>query len=212
MNVFGYDIQEGVVFLIRIIATIGAAVVGWFVCDPSTRAIYWLAKRAATPTLLLFCTKSLGALALASAVWFLMPEGGNGGGGGPGLGPGSGGLPSKGGDKASDKTGEPVKDVKIEPKKDKIDAKTPLEPVEIEIISDTMYQKLMNDDKKECWYVIKGKAYSYDELDNYLRANRSKIEVTPVLTKHSIRLGRTELTDLTKKYNIKTLQYKTTSP
>ncbi|HZZ82402.1 MAG TPA: hypothetical protein VFE62_28140 [Gemmataceae bacterium] len=209
MNIFGYDIQEGVVFIIRIIATIGGAVIGWFVCDPTTRGIYWLAKRAATPTALLFCTKTVGAMSLAAAVWILMPQGG--GGSGPGFGPGPGGIPGKGGDKASDKaTGEPAKDAKIEPKKDRTDTKdkTPLEPVEIEIISDSMYLKLKTDDK-EPWYAIKGKAYTYDELDTYLRANRSKIEVTPVLTKHSIHLGRTELTDLTRKYGIKTLQFKT---
>jgi len=211
MNIFGFDIQEGVVFIIHIIATIGGAVVGWFVCDPITRVVYRLWKRAATPGALLFCTKSVGAAALATAVWFLMPEGG--GGGGPGLGPGSGGLPSKGGDKAGEKSGnvEPAKDAKIDAK-DKTDAKSnkPLEPVEIVVISDTLFNELMKKDGKERWYLIRNKPYTFDELDEFLKANRGKIEVTPVLTKQSIHLGRTELTDLTRKYNIKTLQTKTT--
>jgi hypothetical protein len=205
MNIFGYDLQEGVVFIIRIIATIGGAVVGWFVCDPLTRAAYRLSFRAATPGVFLFCGKAVGGASLALAVWFLMPQGS---GGGPGFGPGQGGLPSKGGgDKAG--AGDPVYDLKDKTvPKDK--SPQILEPVEIEIIGEKLYKKLLNDGK-ERWFVIQQKAISLDELDDYLKANHGKIEVTPVLKNDSINLGRQELLDLGKKYNVKTLQYKKSS-
>jgi hypothetical protein len=220
MNIFGYDLQESVVLIIRIIATIGSAVVGWFVCDPLTRAAYRLSFRAATPGALLFCGKAIGGAALAAAVWFLMPDGS--GGGGPGFGPGKGGLPGKGADKGGEKPGDPAKDAKTDAKKEKTEASDrsaqKLEPVEIEIISAGLYEKLKAEGK-EHWYVIKQKTYSLDELDDYLKANRDKIEVTPVLTNQSIQFGRDELaqttptpmpekpTPRTKKYNIKTLQW-----
>jgi hypothetical protein len=206
MNIFGYDLQEGVVFIIHIIATIGGAVVGWFVCDPLTRAAYRLSFRAATPGTVLFCGKTVGGAMLALAVWIFMPDGS---GGGPGFGPGLGGLPSKGGDNsvAGDPAKNPNPDLKN--KSDPKD-KSPqiLEPVEIEIIGASLYKKLFDDDGKERWYFIKQKACTLSELDDYLKANHSKIEVTPVLRKDSISLGRQELLDLTKKYNVKTLQRK----
>ena len=204
MNIFGYDVQDGVIFIIHVIATIGGAVVGWFVCDPLTRAIYRLSFRAATPGTVLFCGKSLGGAALALTVWFLMPEGS---GGGPGFGPGHGGLPGKGGTNGDKSAGDPAKN-----SKEKTDPKDKLpqtlEPVEIEIIGASLYKKLVDNDGKERWYFIKQKAYTLSELDDYLKANHSKIEVTPVLRKDSISLGRQELLDLTKKRNVKTLQRK----
>ncbi len=208
MSIFGYDLQEGVVFIIHIIATIGGAVVGWFVCDPLTRASYWLAKRAATPGGLLFCGKAVGAISLATAVWILMP---GGDGKGPGPGPG-GGFPSKGtgGDKpgAADPAKNPKTDVKDKTDPNAKSAQA-LEPVEIEIIGEKLYKKLLDDDGKERWYVIKQKAFSLSDLDDYFKANHAKIEVTPVLKKDSISLGRQELHDLRKKYNVKMLQDKT---
>jgi hypothetical protein len=204
MNIFGYDLQEGVVFIIHIIATIGGAVVGWFVCDPLTRAAYWLARRAATPGALLFCTKSVGGAALATAVWFLMP---NGDGKGPGPGPG-GGFPSKGTGGGKPGAADPAKNPKADVN-DKSEAKEKsaqkLEPVEIEIIGEKLYKKLLDDDGMERWYVIKQQAYSLSQLEDYFKANHSKIEVTRVMKKDSISFGRQELLDLRKKYNVKML-------
>jgi hypothetical protein len=210
MNIFGYDVQEGVVFIIKIIATIGGAVVGWFVCDPLTRVAYRLSFRAPTPGALLFFGKAIGGASLAAAVWFFMPEGG---GGGPGFGPGKGGIPGKGAGQGGDKsiTGDPAKDAKAV--KDKTDAKDKsaqkLEPVEVEIIGEKLYKKLLDDDGKERWYVIKQKAYSLSELDDFFKTNRAKIEVTPVLKKDSISLGRQELHDLGRNHSVKMLQDKT---
>ena len=215
MNILGHDLQESVVLIIRIIATVGGALVGWFVCDPLTRAAYRLSFRAATPGGLLFCGKAIGGAALAAAVWFLLPEGN---GGGPGFGPGLGGLPSKGG-AGADKSGDSVKNPAPD-SKDKTDPKVQtsqtLEPVEIEIISGKLFEKLHKEGGPEPYFLVKRvePALTVDELDAYLKKNHAKIEVTPVLTKESIGIGRkdnplSQLLDLTRKYNVKTLQYKT---
>jgi hypothetical protein len=202
MNIFGYDLQEGVVFIIRIIATIGGAVVGWFVCDPLTRVTYRISFRAATPGALLFCGKAIGGASLAAAVWFFMPTGD--GSGGPGFGEGKGGLPGKGADKGGEKP-DPAKDAKVV--KDKTEAKDKstqsLEPVEIEIISGKLFEKLFDEEPPR----------SADELEAYLKERHARIEVTPVLTKESFGIGRKDnprdqLLALTKKYDVKTLQEK----
>jgi hypothetical protein len=85
--------QEGLFFLVRVIATIGGAVVGWFVSDPLTRFVYRALYREATPWIILFTFKSMGAVSLGLAIYLLMPLGGSGG---LGQGPGKGGLPGKG--------------------------------------------------------------------------------------------------------------------
>lgn len=217
MNLFGYDLQESVVLIIRIIATIGAAILGWFVCDPLTRVAYRLSFRAPTPGALIFCGKVLGGAVLAAAVWFLMPEGG--GGGGPGFGPGPGGLPGKGpgsGDNAV--AGDPSKKPKADPadKSEKDKSPQALEPIEIEIISGKLYEKLLSEDGKKRFFLVKRAtpALTAEELEDYFKKNHARIEVTPILTKDSIGIGRKDnpldqLLALTKKYHVKTLQYKT---
>jgi hypothetical protein len=215
MNIFGYDLQEGVVFIIRIIATIGGAVVGWFVCDPLTRVTYRISFRAATPGALLFCGKAIGGASLAAAVWFFMPTGD--GSGGPGFGEGKGGLPGKGADKGGEKP-DPAKDAKVV--KDKTEAKDKstqsLEPVEIEIISGKVFEKLSDEEQARKRYFLIKRAeppLSADELEAYLKKHHARIEVTPVLTKESFGIGRKDnprdqLLALTKKYDVKTLQEK----
>ena len=87
-----------------------------------------------------------------------------------------------------------------------------LEPVDIEIISGLRYQ----DDGKFRYFLVahKDPALSHDELDDYLKKNHAKIEVTPVLTNESIGVGRdnsplSQLLALTKKHAVKTLATKT---
>jgi hypothetical protein len=219
MNIFGYDLQEGVVFIIRIIATIGGAVVGWFLCDPLTRLAYRLYYRTATPGALIFCGKAVGGASLALAVYLASGLLGSGGSGGPGFGPGKGGLPGNGG-VGADKSvaGDPTKDAKAV--KDKTEAKDKsahnLEPVEIEIISGKLFEKLTKEGDPDRYFLVKRTEppLSADELEAYLKKNHAKIEVTPILTKESIGIGRkdnplSQLLELTKKYGVKTLQYKT---
>ena len=204
-----FGLSEYMLGIVRIIAMIGGAVVGWFVCDPLTRLAYRLWYRAATPWLLLVFTKGTAAATMALLL-YLVPLGG--GGGGLGFGPGMGGSPGKGagqGDKAiaaakDSKTDDKKSD---DPKKDRT-----LESVEIEIIGVKRFQ----DDGKDRFFIVNHAepALSHDELDIYLQKNHAKIEVTPVLTNDSIGVDRdnsplSQLLALTKKHAVKTLTPKT---
>ncbi len=214
---FEFGLQEGMLTIVRAIAAIGGAVAGWFVSDLLTRLIYRISFRGATPVALLLLTKLGGAATTAALIWFFMPLGG--GGGGLGWGPGQGGGPGKGPGDGSGKgkgNGEIVKDAKTEKttKDDKKTAVSPakLESIDIEIIDDKRYK----DDGKERVFLVKRAmpALSESELDDYLKTNHAKIEVTPVLTKNSIGIGRDDnplnkLLNLTRRYGVKTLQTKT---
>lgn len=190
--------------IVRIVAAIGGAVVGWFGADPLTRLGYRLWFRSATPGVLLVVMKTGCALTLSLLIYFYLPLGG---GGGLGFGPGAGGQPGKGPGIGPDKsaaTDADAKSPKIEPPKS-ADA---LQSVEIEIISGKRFQ----DDGKDRFFIVNHQtpALSAAELDDYLRNNRDKIEVTPVLTRDSIGVGGEnspffQLKALTRKHGVKTL-------
>jgi hypothetical protein len=210
-------LSETVLHIIRIIASVAGAVVGWFACDLLTRGLYRLSFRGATPGSLLFIAKVTGAGALSLLVYFFLPLGG--GGAGFGWGPGLGGGPGKGagqgGDKAavSDGASKDGKDAKP-PAKEKIDpsSKATLESIQIEIISRDRFNY---EDGKDRFYLLKREdpAISLIELEDYFKKNGTKIEITPVLTRLSIPDGEKDmplhqLLELRKKYNVKTLQTK----
>jgi hypothetical protein len=207
-----FGLPEYLLGIVRIIATIGGAVVGWFLCDPLTRLTYRLLYHAAAPGALLFVMKGIGATTLALLMYF-MPFGG--GGGGLGWGPGMGGLPGKGPGQGGDKIVPIAKDAKTaqeEKKSDDAKSSQALQPIDIEIISGTRFQ----DDGKDRYFLVdhKDPALSREELDDYLKRNHAKIEVTPVLTKESLGVGRdnsplSQLLALTKKHAVKTLTTKT---
>jgi hypothetical protein len=182
--------QEGLFFLVRIIATIGGAVVGWFACDPLTRLIYRLIYREGVPGALLFSFKSMGAISLALAIYFLLPLGG---GGGLGQGPGKGGLPGKGpgkGGAKNDATTDAVKkDDKsvVEPKTDKISPNGKTAPkreiVFIEVIGGARFPT----DGKDRHYLLKQMEppVSLSDLEDYFKQHAKTLEVKIVLTENS---------------------------
>jgi hypothetical protein len=206
-----FGLSEYMLGIVRIIATVGGAIVGWFGSGLLTRVGYWLWYHATTPGPLLFTLKGMGAVTLGLLMWF-MPFGG---GGGLGWGPGQGGLPGKGPGQGGNKEAPIAKDAKTpkdDAKTDPAKSAQSLQSVEIEIISG----KLFKDDGKDRYFVVDHKypALSHDELDDYLKQNHAKIEVTPVLTKDSIGVGRensplTQMKALTKKHGVKTLTEKT---
>ncbi len=212
-SLFDFGLQDGMFTIVRAIASVGGAIVGWFLGDVLTRLLYRISFKGATPSPLLLVSKLASAGTLAALIWLFMPIGGNGGG--FGFGPGKGGAPGKGGGEGDGKGSGPiaVKDAKTE-KTTKDDKRTPntatkLEPVEIEIIDTKRFQ----DDGKDRVFLVKRAepALSASELEEYLKTNRAKIEVTPVLTGGSITgLNSIDiLISLTKKYSVKTLQTKT---
>jgi len=173
---------------LRIIAAVGGAVVGWFVCDPLTRIVYRMIYREAVPGPVLFTFKFIGAASLALAIYFLTPLGGSGG---FGQGPGKGGFPGKGPGKGGDKAGSDSskKDDKpvIDPKLDKTtpNGKTPTtrEMVLIEIIGGERFPT----DGKDRYYVLKNAdaPVALAELEDYFKDHRSKLEIKIIHTDNS---------------------------
>jgi hypothetical protein len=179
-----FGVTEGVLYVVRIIAAVGGAVVGWFLFDPLTRLCYRLMYRTPTPGAVLFTTKGSAAAILAVVVYVFIPLGG---GGGLGWGPGKGGSPGKGPGQGGDKVVKdgPSKDgTTVGKDKDKTDKpKTPakLEQVQIEILGGKRFE----DDGKDRFYLIERKkpAVAIDEVDAYFKKHGGKIEVVAVLTK-----------------------------
>ena len=174
-------LSEGLLQTVKIIAAVGGAVVGWFVCDPLTRLLYRLSFRAPTPGPVLLLSKGAGAATLALVVYFAIHLGG---GGGFGSGPGPGGLPGKGPGKGGDKiiADGSAKDAKIV--KDKVDGPKfngKLETVHIEILGG----KRFDDDGKERFYLLERKspAVNIDDVEEYFKKHEAKIHVVAVLTR-----------------------------
>ena len=179
-----FGVTESVLYVVRIIAAVGGAVVGWFLFDPLTRLCYRSVYRAPTPGPILFTTKGSAAAIFAVIVYVFIPLGG---GGGLGWGPGKGGSPGKGPGQGGDKVVKdgPSKDGTVVGKdKDKTDTpKTPdkLEQVQIEILGGKRFE----DDGKDRFYLIERKkpAVALEEVDAYLKKHEGKIIVVAVLTK-----------------------------
>lgn len=185
-----FGLTEGVLHIVRIIASVGGAVVGWFVCDALTRLSYRLLYHAATPGALLFTTKACGAAILALLIYFFMPLGG---GGGFGFGPGPGGGPGKGPGPGGAKDGV-AKDAKP-PAKDaskstesKTDGKREL--VEIEILGGKRYK----DDGKLRYYLLQKteSPLSYTELRDHFAKHQGKLLIKITLTEDSVSFGNEE--------------------
>lgn len=179
-----FGLTENVLHVIRIIAAIGGAVVGWFAFDPLTRLVYRLIYRTPTPGAVLVTTKGCAAAVLATLIYVFIPLGG---GGGLGWGPGPGGSPGKGPGQGGDKVVKdgPSKDgtanVKDKDKSDPIKPPSKLEQVQIEILGGKRFE----DDGKDRFYLIERKkpAVALDDLDAYFKKHKGKIIVVAVLTK-----------------------------
>jgi hypothetical protein len=179
-----FGLTENVLQVVRIIAAIGGAVVGWFAFDPLTRLCYRLIYRTPTPVAVLFTSKGCAAAILATLIYVFIPLGG---GGGLGWGPGKGGSPGKGPGEGGDKVVKdgPTKDgtanVKDKDKTDPIKPPSKLDQVQIEILGGKRFE----DDGKDRFYLIERKkpAVAIDEVDAYFKKQQGKIEVVAVLTK-----------------------------
>jgi hypothetical protein len=181
--------QDGLFFLVRIIATIGGAVVGWFVCDPLTRLVYRLLYREATPAILLFSFKTIGAISLALAIYFLMVLGG---GGGLGQGPGKGGLPGKGPGKIGAKDGaadSPKKDDKPvrDPKIDNSIADPKKIPVREIVLIEVIGGERFPTDGKDRYYLLKkaDQPVALTDLEDYFKQHAHKLEIKILHTDNS---------------------------
>ena len=188
-------LSEGVLHIVRIIAAVGGAVVGWFGCDPLTRLTYRVWYNAAVPGPLLFTTKASAAAILSVAIYVFLPLGG---GGGLGFGPGQGGTPGKGpgpgGGKDTAAKDATPKDARPPTKNDPDVPLTktgePRERIDIEILGGQRFQ----DDGKYRYYYLKKTqtSMSYPELRDYFAKHRGKLLVKIVLTPESVSFGMEE--------------------
>jgi hypothetical protein len=204
-----FAFSETILGILRIVASVAGALVGWFVCDPLTRLVYRLSYRKATPGWLLPWTKLAGAITAAVLIYVFLPLGGGGGfgfgfggGGGLGKGPGKNGNPSTLNGTTNKSTTEPVVTTKADPQ---------VKSVEIVIVS----LKKFVDDGTERFYLLNHQEppLSIKELRDYFEQQRGKLEVTPVLTKESIGVGQdnnplNRLRKLTKEMKITTHEIK----
>ena len=184
------DLSNTVFNIVRVIASVGGAVIGWFAADPLTRGVYRVSKGGATPGTLLLGAKLSGAAALAAVVYFSISFGT---GRGPGFGPGSGGLPGSGKGEGGDKVianANPKNEQNPKNAKTPNDPKTPpkLEIVEIEILGGNR----LKDAKDKHYYLVKGLANPFDDegLKAYFQKNLGKIKIVPVLTDGTTGLAR----------------------
>jgi hypothetical protein len=164
-----FGVSDAVLLIVRIIATVGGAIVGWFVCDPVTRLVYRLSFKGTTPGALLFAVKLSGAVGLALLIWFFMPLGG--GGGGFGWGPGPGGRPGKGPGQGGDKGpgADPSPKNGKDPKSDPVNKSDPARsPIKIEILGGPRF---LNDGAARYYLVLKKDepARSLAEIGDYLK-------------------------------------------
>lgn len=179
------SLTEPLFWVLRFIAGVGGAFLGWFLTDPLTRLTYRLIARQPVPGWVLPWTKMAGAATLGLLVFFFIPLGE--GGGGLGWGPGPGGGPSKGkgasGDGGTDKDGTkkpPTTDTRA---RDATDSqKTMREVVAIELLGGPRYPgggKYYLLDRRE-------PPRTLDEIEAYLKRRKGHIEVHLVLTEQSV--------------------------
>jgi hypothetical protein len=96
---FGLSVFEVVSFTLKVMATAGGAILGWFVTPPVVRLLVRLAIHKSAPKPLVTVGRLMGALLVAAVVWSIWSFGsgqgwgfGSGWGGSPGSGQGKGGT------------------------------------------------------------------------------------------------------------------------
>jgi hypothetical protein len=201
-----FGLGDAALWVLRLIAAVGGAFVGWFVTDPLARIAYRLAAHKPIPGWSLPWAKAGGAALLGLLIYLFIPLGG--GPGGWGFGPGLGGGPGKGpGEGGSGKdTGTVENRKKHEDTKVQPDAKSPTrpgekppaavmrKPVEIEILGGTRVQD------NEHYYLLRstGKALTLREVEQYFKENAGKLELHVVETDDSPDESLGILDDLTR--------------
>src|SRR6516164_9723902 len=210
-----FGLSEAAFLVLRIIAGVGGAFIGWFVSDPLARITHRLVWRKPIPGWTLPWLKVGGAALLGLLVFFLIqPGGGPGGwgfgagkGGSPGLGPGLGGkdLGAGADAKKNDEKKTPAGDKSKSG--DKAAAKWERKPVEIEVLGGDRYPG------GERYYLLQGrtKAMTLKEVDAYFEEHADKLELHMVITKDSPAKGngiREDLIERANRHKIPSLEVK----
>jgi hypothetical protein len=206
-------------WVLRVIAGIGGAFVGWFVSDPIARVSYRAVVLKPIPPWSLPWIKIATAAVCGLLVYYFIPLGG--GPGGFGYGPGQGGGPGLGSGQGGKDTGTVTPpdgssskdgDKKLEGDKTKPGDKTPpgpvaRKPVEIEVLGGKRYPG------EQRYYLLRptGKALTLKEVEAYFKEHGSKLELHVILTDESPadENGITaDLTRLADRYRISHLEHR----
>jgi hypothetical protein len=198
-----FGLPQAALMVLRVIAAIGGAFVGWFLSDPLARISYRLVAHKPIAGWTLPWIKMSGAVLVALLVYFFIPLGG--GSGGWGFGPGLGGGPGLGhGEGGKDKASPtPEKSAKVDKKtaaedkavaRDKRQSAVVRKPVEIEVLGAKRYQG------EERYYLLRanGKALNLKEVEAYFKEHRDTLELHVVLTDDSPDEGLGIVEDLTR--------------
>jgi hypothetical protein len=165
-------------WMVRIVAGVGGAFVGWLITPSLVRVLVRLAFHRPLPGWLVPWVRLAGAALFGLLLAFCVHLGGGfgwgPGGGGYGLGPGPGdgkGSDGKGADgKASDKKDDSVT------KKDSLQSKA-RDALSIEVLGGQRYKG----DRR--WYILEGKepARTLAEVDEFLENNRDKYKTLYII-------------------------------
>jgi hypothetical protein len=195
-------LPEAALWVVRVIAAIGGAFVGWFLSDPIARLSYRLLAHKAIPSWTLPWIKMGGAALCGLLIYFLIPLGG--GPGGLGYGPGLGGGPGKGPGEGGKDTGTPVANGKSDDKSRPAWNSPPTEKtlrkrVDIEVLGaklapDADHPYLIRSDGK----APSAKPMTLKEVEGYLKEHGSKLELHIILTEDSPDEGLGIIEDLTR--------------
>jgi hypothetical protein len=206
-----FGLGEWAEWLVRIIAAIGGAFVGWFVSDPIARLSYRLFARKAIPPWSLPWIKLSSAALCGLIMYFAIGLGG--GPGGWGYGPGLGGGPGKGPGVGGKDTGMAVQNGKSDDKTRPGDPvkpgqKTVRERLDIEILGAKAAP-----DAEHCYLIRAGgkqaKPMTLKEVESHFKEHDGKLELHVILTENSPDPKLTpyleELTQLADRYQISSL-------
>ena len=181
MSLFAFiSVAPHVFFVIRVIAGIGGAVVGYFLSGPLLRVLWWIAFRRAIPPRLLPWAKSLAGIGLGLLLYFFIPLGGSGGWGFGG--PGGGGSGS--GDGAGDGVGPSVeaKSSKSSDAKGVSNATATRDIVVVELIGGDRYAG-------EGKYYLLGRKdppLTLPQVEEALKKNQAKTELHVIFTSEGV--------------------------
>jgi hypothetical protein len=188
MSLFAqFGLPEAALWVLRVIAGIGGAFVGWFITDPLARITHRLVRAKPIPGWTLPWIKMAGAIAFGLLVYFLVGLGGGPGGlgygpglgGGPGKGPGQGGTQAHGNAAGARTDNTPA--VADQKPAEKTPVRVERKRIEIEVLGGERYK---GDGR---YYLLRGtgNAMTVKEIDAYFQEHAGKLEVQIVLTEDS---------------------------
>ena len=171
----GVSVLEVVSFALKVVATIGGAIVGWYLTPPVVKVLVRLAVHKPAPKPLVTVSRLMGALIVALVVWMIWSFGfgegwgfGPGPGGSPGLGAGSGGT----GKQQAGKDNE-QKDKTAREKDDKKSGPAPPETLTVRMRGGVGVEKQ--------FYLVDNKPRTLDEVRQILKKERGHLKTVEIV-------------------------------